>query len=481
MRLLSLAVLLALAVLGAAPGSAQPAEAATSAPAEASFERGLVRYESGDYEAAATWFLQAATEYGYTTTTTAAYLMAGKAHYAAGHFPEAMGVFTTFVNQFPRSRYAPEAQRLLEASVRGNRTEPSGPFHLGIMLPVGERDLNFSQALFNGIRLAVDEHNAANPATPVRMVFRDSQGSSDGARVALGLLASQDVGAVIGPLYSAEALDAAEAAERRRLPLLAPMATDEAVTEGRRYAFQFNPTPTTRARTMARYALDGLGARTLGVVAEQDGTGGRMAPVFDATATRLGATVPVYDLLGDRRDWFSLTQRLPGSDLSSLDVLYVPLDSRDADQTMRNVVRNLDQAGALGRDGPGLRLLGNGVWHTMNEIERASPYGLAYTLDFVPDSARPGGREFAERYRVLSGGVDPDRLAYTGYDTARFLLARLASLPSTEDAPRDALANALRGAGPYQGLGIRIDLAGGQSNQALYLVEVRDGQRLLVE
>ncbi|MEL7363002.1 MAG: outer membrane protein assembly factor BamD, partial [Bacteroidota bacterium] len=215
MRLLPLAVLLAaLAVLGAPPSAAQPAEAPTSAPAEASFERGLVRYEAGDYGAAATWFLQAATDYGYNAKTTAAYLMAGKAHYASGDFPAALGVFTTFVSQFPRSRYASEAQRLLEASVRGNRTEPSGPFHLGIMLPVGERDRNFSQALFNGIRLAVDEFNAANPATPVRMVFRDSQGTGDGARVALGLLASQNAGAVIGPLYSAEALDAAEAAER---------------------------------------------------------------------------------------------------------------------------------------------------------------------------------------------------------------------------------------------------------------------------
>ncbi|MEO1632847.1 MAG: ABC transporter substrate-binding protein, partial [Bacteroidota bacterium] len=103
------------------------------------------------------------------------------------------------------------------------------------------------------------------------------------------------------------------------------------------------------------------------------------------------------------------------------------------------------------------------------------------TLDFVPDRDRLGGLDFVERYRALSGGVDPDRLAYTGYDTARFLLTQLASLPATENAPRDALANALRSAAPYQGLGIRIDLAGGQSNQALYLMEVRDGQRVLVE
>ncbi|MEL7169231.1 MAG: hypothetical protein AAGN64_07770 [Bacteroidota bacterium] len=183
----------------------------------------------------------------------------------------------------------------------------------------------------------------------------------------------------------------------------------------------------------------------------------------------------VYDLLGDRRDWFSLTQRLPATDLATLDALYVPLDSRDAEQTMRNVVRNLDQAGV------GLRLLGNGVWHTMSDIEPAGPFALAYTLDFVPDRDRLGGLDFVERYRALSGGVDPDRLAYTGYDTARFLLTQLASLPATENAPRDALANALRSAAPYQGLGIRIDLAGGQSNQALYLMEVRDGQRVLVE
>ncbi|MEM9996610.1 MAG: ABC transporter substrate-binding protein [Bacteroidota bacterium] len=472
-RLLACLLVTLLAVCAGLPVAAQPATAPTVPAAEASFERGLVRYEAGDYAAAATWFLQAATDYGYSTRTTAAYLMAGKAYYAAGDFQAALSVFTTFTSQFPRSRYVPEAERLLAAAVEANRAEPVGPFQLGIMLPVDERNLNFSQALFNGIRLAVDEHNAGNPAQQVQMVFRDSQGTSDGARLAVGLLAGQEVGAIIGPLYSAEAIEAASSADRQRVPLLAPMATDDAVADGRRFAFQLNPTPATRARAMARVGIDGFGTRTLGVIAEQEGTGGRMAPVFDDAATRLGAEVPVYDLLSDRSDWFTLTERVPAGDLGALDALYVPLDNRDAAQTMRNVVRNLQQANVR------LRLLGNGVWHTTTDLDDLSPYGLAYTLDFFPDAARPGATRFAERYRQLSGGVDPDRLAYTGYDTARFLLAQLAAA-SAEEGTR-GLADALRASEPYQGLGIRIDLAGGQSNQALYVVEVRDGERVLVE
>lgn len=471
MRLLALAVLLCLAPGALAPVAwAQPAEAPDVPAAEASFQRGLASYQAGSFEEAASWFLQAATSYGYNSRTTAAYLMAGKAHYAAADFDAVAGVVTTLLNRYPRSRYAADARALLEATVDRERARPARPFALGIALPVDEDNLNFSQALFNGVRLAVDEYNAANPARSVRMIFRDSQGSEDGARLAVGLLANQDVDAIVGPLYSFEVLEAAAAAEQQRIPLLAPMATDDAVTEGRQYVFQFNPTPASWARAMARFAVDGLGARQLGVVAEQEGLGGRVAPVFDDAVVRLGAEVPVYDLLADRRDWFALTQRIPAADLDTLDALYVPLGGGQAQQTMRNVLRSLDQGGVR------LRVLGNAAWHQAEDAEAASAYGVTYTLDFNPDPAR--ARTFVERYRALSGGVDPDRLAYTGYDTTRFLLAHLAD---ARGEGADALAAALRAAEPYQGLGIRVDLAGGNSNRGLYLMEYRDGRRVLVE
>ncbi|WP_420454558.1 ABC transporter substrate-binding protein [Rubrivirga sp.] len=463
-RLSRLVLLLALCAAGAA--HAQPATAESVPAAEAAFQNGLASYGQGEYAEAERLFTRAADEFGYNERTTAATLMTAKAAYADGDFAAALAAADRLVSVYPSSRYADEARRVRDLAVQGGPGGRGRPFDLGVVLPVAGADGYLGQALFNGIRIAVDERNASGRGRPVRMVFRDSRGTGDGARAAVEGVVGQGADAVVGPLFSDEAEPAGAAAEAAGVVLVAPLATDEAVGQGRRFVFQANPTFPARGRAMARYAVGRLGADRLGVASQRGTLGADMAGAFATEAARLGASIAFQESLADATMWEDLDRAVGGSLLQGVDAVYLPVTGRDAPLYAADALRALD---ALGRPP---RPLGNTEWEGLSSsTARASRLGAVFTQDFF---VAPGAADaFGRRYRALAG-IGQDRLAIIGYDITRFLLA-------TIDADEADLADALRQAALFEGLGHRFRFEGGQVNEALYVLGFRDGQAVLLE
>ena len=461
MRLLVLALTLAVA---AASPSAQPATADAIPAAEAAFQNGLASYRSGAYAEAERLFVRAADEFGYNERTTAATLMAAKSAYAEADFERAISLATRLVSRYPTSRYAPEARRVLSNATSGGVGGRGVPFELGVVLPVAGQDGYLGQALFNGVRIAVDEHNAGS-GRPVRMVFRDSRATGDGARQAVEAVVAEGAGAIIGPLFSDEAEPAGAAAEAARVVLLAPLATDVAVSQGRRYVFQANPTFPSRGRAMARYVTGRLGLDRLGVASQRGTFGADMALGFAAEARRLGATVAFEQSLADGSDWQDLDREVGASRLSGVDAVYLPVTGRDAPRYAADALRSLDALGSAPRP------LGNTEWEGLSQSTgRASRLGAVFTQDFF---VAPGAADaFGRRYRQLSG-IGQDRLALIGYDLARFLLSQIGE--------EGDLGDAVRAAGRFDGVGNRYSFGDGQVNEALFILGFRDGQAVLLE
>ena len=463
MRLVLLLSLVAACAV--APASAQPAVAESVPAAEAAFQNALASYRAGDYAEAERLFSRAADEFGYNERTTAATLMAAKSAYAAGDFDRAVAAGTRLVAQYPESRYAAPARDVLALAAQGGPSGRGLPFDLGIVLPVGGADGYLGQALFNGVRIAVDEHNAG-AGRPVRMVFRDSGGNGPGARAAVEGVVLEGADGIIGPLFSDEAEDAGAAAEAAGVVLLAPLATDEEVSRGRRYVFQANPTFPARGRAMARYAVGRLGLDRLGVASVRGTLGADMAGAFGAEARRLGAVVSFEEGLASAEAWEDLDREVGASTLQAVDAVYLPVTGRDAPRYAADALRSLD---ALGR---APRPLGNTEWEGLSSsTARATRLGAVFTQDFF---VAPGAADaFGRRYRDLAG-IGQDRLSLIGYDIARFLLLQLG-------APEGDLAEAVRGAAQYDGIGHRFEFAGGQVNEALFVLGFRDGEAVLLE
>lgn len=424
--------------------------------AEAVFQQAIEAFQEGDYGMAYRRFRVVYEGYRLHRTTTAAILMAGKSLYREGDYQRAADLLDEFIRTFPTSSYLGEADRTL-ALIReqlGEEAPEARIIRLGIALPMTDNDAALTQALFNGIRLAVDAHNRSEEVS-VQMVFRDSQNSQSGAQSAIASLVNANVDMIIGPLYSEEAEGAAQAAERAGVVLIAPLATDESVARGRRYVFQANPTITSRGRMMADVAMNDLGARRVGIVAEQgDDISERMAEGFQQEADRLGASVAFYERISSR-DWDELTEQLEAFDLTTLDALYLPVGSSNARRNVDAALTNLDRAGVLPR------VLGNTQWDELTSTRLANAFGVIYTKDFHVDDDDTLVQNFRLTYRQLAEQA-PGRLAFVGYDVTRFMLAQAVR------APDQPLEDAIHEASRFQGLGMDIEFANGNANEAIF-------------
>ena len=532
------------------PSSAQEPQAIPEIDnAELLFEEGITAFERGAYRTAHERF-RLVGEYELNRKTTAALLMDGKALVRLGRYRDAIDRLETLRTRYPETTYRAEADSLLDRARErlADDVRAQDTLRIGIALPIAGAEVPLSQALFNGVRLAVDEHNGlrrryirppglrtaadtfkvydtarldgdslaaadgrttvATPTDTVRvdslrmvteqvarpdwvakMYFRQTGTTPRAARAAVdSLVRLDDVDLILGPIRSRVARPAGERAEAARVPLVAPIATDESVSEGRNYVFQANPRIPDRGRIMARVAKTGLLIDRVGIIHERgNGLSARMAEGFKVEARQQDLEVPLTIPLRDSRDWSRLPTLLEDStlietetrrarrDSAAIDSLlaeaeafYLPVSGRGAAGKIQGALTGLRQRL------PGKRVLGNAEWHDLPFKEAASAVTATYTNGFYVQPDRPAVRRFVRRYRLLTGNTpdelstDGRRLAYVGYDVARFLLTTLSP------APPGPTPQALRQAPTYDGLGMRIGFQGENGNQAMFIHRYRD-------
>lgn len=521
----------------ALPGHAQQPTPIPERPnAELLFDEGVAAFEAGRYEAAAERF-RLVTEYPLHRKTTAALVMSGKALLQVRRPAEAIDRLSLLLADYPETRYRAQAEALLEQArlQQDAAAQAQDTLRIGVTLPMGGAQAPLSQALFNGLRLAVDAHNGlrrryvsppslapadtfrvydtaevhsdsladtdgsttvATPTDTVRvdslrvvtektgrpswvakMYFRATGATPQSAVAAVDSLVRLDgVDVIVGPIRSAAAQPAGRRAEAAGVPLLAPIATDPSVSKGRTHVFQANPTIPDRGRIMARVAAQGLLLDRVGVIFER----GRrlsalMARGFREAARRYGLEVPLALPLREARDWSRLPtlieedSTLTDSLLSRAEAFYLPVSGRGVAGKIQGALTGLRQVV------PGTRVLGNAEWHNLPFAEAASAVTATYTNGFHVPMRQPATRRFVRRYRLLTGSppdeLSPDgrRLAYTGYDVARFLLR-------TAGGSAQVTARALRTAPLYEGVGMRIGFEGKNANQSLFVHRYRDQQ-----
>jgi ABC-type branched-subunit amino acid transport system substrate-binding protein len=520
--------------------------------AELMFEQGLSAYERGEYETAYERF-RLVNEFELNRKTTAALLMGARALVQLRRYREAIDRLETLLDRYPDTTYRQEARALIERSESRLRDgmQARDTLRIGVTLPMSGARASLSQALFNGIRLAVEEHNGlrrrfvrppglqpsadtfevydteevhgdsvseaeapttvvaptdtvrvdsmrvvteqvGRPDRRVKMYFRQIGEGADRAGAAVDSLVRRDrVDVILGPIESATARPAARRAEEAGVLLVAPVATDESVSRGRDHVFQANPTIRARGRAMARFAKNGILLDRAGIIYEEDNSySARMAKGFRKAARRHDLEVPLTIPLQNSRDWSrlptlieddstlietgSLRARRGSATTDSLvampEAYYLPVSGQGTTGKIQAALRGMREVF------PGKRALGNAEWHDLPFSDAATSATATYTNGFFVQTDRPAVQRFVRRYRMLTGttpdelSTDGRRLAYTGYDVARFLMSALSPSPS-RPGPQT-----LRTAPTYDGLGMRIGFEGENGNQTLFIHRYRNEQ-----
>ncbi len=330
----------------------------------------------------------------------------------------------------------------------------AGSVSVAVLLPLsGDSSSRYAQQVAQGLKLALNSGGAPR----LGLKIMDTKGSAEtAARLVEEAAADSSVLAVVGPFLSRESELAAQAANRRDLPLIAiSQRTD--LTKLGPYIFRIFLTPKLQAEAVARYAIQTQGSQTLGIIYPDDNYGRPMRGYFEAEVRRLGAQLTVAESYNpEAKDWEEAVKRITGGQVArkvsinyqtdtGFTALYLPDSAGPAAQIISLLAFH---------DVTRMNYLGTPLWLNRNLPSSSASQQLqgAVIPVAVSDlSARPETRRFIADYQSAYGQT-PDQFAAYGYDAGLALLKALGQGASDRQSLRDFLSRsgAISGAtGPF--------------------------------
>ncbi|MGE2691856.1 branched-chain amino acid ABC transporter substrate-binding protein [Mycolicibacterium pulveris] len=287
----------------------------------------------------------------------------------------------------------------------GNAVCP--PVSIAMAGPLTGPDAALGVGIKNGVQLAVDEHNAANPACQVQLKPFDTEGDARKAeQIAPRVVEDAYTIGLVGPVFSDAATATGEVFDRAGLVAATPSATDVALSaQGWRTFFRGSASDAVQGPAVANYMTGNLGYR-------------KVCVVDDSTDYGLGLAMLVRETLGAVADSdCNIAVKRGDTDFSGAVTLIntaepdsVFFSGRHAEAAP--LVRQLRDAGFAGR------FLGSDGTKNTAFVEQAGAAAADAVLSCPCSPATP---EFAEEYS-REFGVAPGPYSVEAYDLGTILL-----------------------------------------------------------
>ena len=341
--------------------------------------------------------------------------------------------------------YWQEAEELLQrTSVDGwlNRND------IGVLLPLSGPFASYGELVKKGLDLALKEHNKTH--FPMRFIYRDTALDTSVSRLVNGLANEDRVIAIIGPLLSANAMEAAREAQRQMVPLLALAQTDGLPQVGN-FIFRDTITAEQQVRALVDYAMANERI-SFSVLKPQTRLGQQMTQLFEGMIRRGGGElIDIISYQEGTTDFRSQIEQLlwkghsraipeeksggmsaPEYPLPPFDALFIP----DFADNISLIAPQLVFYGL--RD---VMLLGINGWYSPELIGRAGRFlgDAVFVEAFYAQSRSPEVRHFVDLFQNEFGET-PSVLEAQAFDAASLLLA---TIDRPEVANRDDLRTAL--------------------------------------
>ncbi len=311
------------------------------------------------------------------------------------------------------------------------------PLLIGNVMPLSGEIATFGQSANNGVKLAVDEVNAAGGIKGRKLEVRtyDTLGKPEQSAVAMTRALSQDKATlIIGELGSGGSLAIAPIAETNKVPTISPASTNPKVTKDgartRAYMFRVCFIDPFQGTVMAKFARQTLKAKRAAILRDvgNDYSVG-LADYFAKTFQELGGeiAVDVSYKAGDQDFKAQLTK----AKFAQPDLLYVPGYYTDIALIAR-------QARELGLTMP---LAGGDGWDSakLYEIAQGALDGSYFTNHYSTENPSAVVQDFKKKYEAAYQ-APPDSFAALGYDAARLAIDAMGRARDlTSVAIRDAI------------------------------------------
>ncbi len=316
------------------------------------------------------------------------------------------------------------------------------------------------QSIYNGVQLAVEQLNAAGGGKlPIRMI-KGAQDVSDPIRIADTFRDNPSVVGVVGHPESGTTLDAiGEYADtknggRNAVVAISPTGTSPALSGASKWLFRVCPSDVQTSTTMARYALDSLGARRASVIYRNDAYGRDWSKSFsDAFRAGKGTIVERDPYLAGVTQWDAYAAYIRKL---NPDVLLFPGSTEDAVLALR----------AMRAVNVSTPLVGGDATSGLEAYAKEFPTARYAAFFLARRATSTEARAFVAAY-TAAFKEEPDQRAALAYDAA-MVIGRAAQQVGPDRAKiRDYIESIGRPGGPPAMLGVAGPIAFDEKHDAM--------------
>lgn len=320
----------------------------------------------------------------------------------------------------------------------------------------------------NGVRMAIDELNAANFTVGGQVVKFELDSQDDQADPRMATTVAQrfvdgKVNAVIGHLNSGASIPAAKIYADAGIAQVSPSATAIKYTaQGYKTAFRVMANDAQQGKALGDYAVHDLAAKKIAIVDDRTAYGQGLADEFEKYVTANGATIVAREYTTDKATEFSaILTRIKGK---QPDLVFFGGMAPQAGPMVKQMHALGLKVQFLGGDGTRA--------DEYRALAGADAEGTIASLPGVPFEQMPGGPAFMQKFNAKYGQVQ--MYAPYAYDAMNVVAMAMQKAGSTDPAK---YLPALAGI-EYPGVTgtIRFDAKGDIVSGAVTLYRVENGQ-----
>lgn len=335
---------------------------------------------------------------------------------------------------------------------------------LGVVFPLSGPEAAYGDCGLKGLKLA-KENRPQVLGRPVDLILADNQGEKIASANETSRLIREDkVCAIIGCLTSGNTLAAAPVAEKAKVPLISPWATNALVTKNRQYVFRICFVDPFQGQVAAKFAREDLGAKTAAVLTDlsRDYCVG-ITRCFRQAFAQMGGKVVIKAFYNSGDEDFA--PQLAAVKKANPDLIYLPGHFREDALIAR-------QARAMGLRQP--ILSGDGAQADELLIQGGEAVeGLCLTTHFHAQGVEtPSGKRFVKEFRRRFR-EDPESVSALTYDAYNALLDAIARAGSTQP---QAIAKALEQTKDFPGVTGVLTLLRHDAVKPVVILQVKKGK-----
>jgi len=306
----------------------------------------------------------------------------------------------------------------------GSSSSSGKTIKIGAIQPISGPVSAYGTQSRDSINMAVEEINAKGGVLgkDLQVIVEDDEANPEKSKNAFTKLVTKDkVVGFVGALTSKCSLAITEEAQKRKIIMISPSSTNDAVTDAGDYIFRACYKDSFQGPVVARYAIDQLKTKTAAILFDNtnDYSVG-MKDNFKAEFEKLGGKIVIEEsyATGDKDFNAQITKIKTGNP----DAIFIP----DYYNTVSLIAKQVKQ------NGINVPMLGADGWDEIANNAGEEVVGSYYSNHYAADAKDADVEKFVSSFKAKYKGQIPNALAALAYDATYILAEAIEAAGSTD-------------------------------------------------